>query len=61
MKIYVVVALCGDETENVLVTANADDLASMKASDYACDALFVETWEDGGKIDEYRYVEPEEG
>ncbi|MCI3920763.1 hypothetical protein MO973_11025 [Paenibacillus sp. TRM 82003] len=59
MKIYVVVGLRDEEMENVLVTVNEEELAALKAGDFECDALFVETWEDGGKIDEYRHTAPE--
>jgi hypothetical protein len=55
MKIYVVISLFEDEMENVFVTTEEETALALKTTDFEnCDALFLEVWEDGSKIDDYR-------
>ncbi|WP_165842247.1 hypothetical protein [Paenibacillus xerothermodurans] len=55
MKIYVVISLQGEEMENVFVSTDEEKALSLTPADFeGSDALFVEVWEDGGKIDDFR-------
>ncbi|MBP1155211.1 MULTISPECIES: hypothetical protein [unclassified Paenibacillus] len=55
MKIYVVISLWEDQMDNVFVSNDEEKVLSLTTSDFEeCDALFVEVWEDGAKIDDYR-------
>ncbi|MFH5184985.1 hypothetical protein ACHHV8_21365 [Paenibacillus sp. TAB 01] len=55
MKLYVVISLREEEMENVLVTAEEEKALAATTADFDdCDALFLEVWEDGAKIDDYR-------
>jgi hypothetical protein len=55
MKIYVILSFNGDEMENVFVSTDEEKALSLKIADFEnCAALFVEIWEDGEKIDDYR-------
>ncbi|WJH34788.1 hypothetical protein MJA45_20610 [Paenibacillus aurantius] len=55
MPIYVVVSLEGEETRNVFVGTDKDQVLAMKPEDYEnSSALFVEIWEDGQQVDEFR-------
>lgn len=55
MKIYVVIALREEEMENVFVSPDEEKALALTPADFDdCDALFVEVWEDGDKIDDYR-------
>lgn len=55
MKIYVVISLWEDQMDNVFVSSDEEKALSLSVSDFEeCDALFVEVWEDGAKIDDYR-------
>lgn len=57
MKIFVVIALVGEEMENVFVSSDEERALSLQPGDFEnCDALFVEVWEEGSKIDDYRLV-----
>ncbi|MCZ8517149.1 hypothetical protein O9H85_33320 [Paenibacillus filicis] len=57
MKIYVVIALSGEQMDNVFVTTEEEQVNALTLEDFeACDALFVEVWENGGKIDDYRLI-----
>ncbi|EGL17855.1 MULTISPECIES: hypothetical protein [Paenibacillus] len=57
MKIYAVLAFNGESTENVCVTPDEEKAMAFKPEDFEdCDALFLEIWEDGEKIDDYRLV-----
>ncbi|MFS0838439.1 hypothetical protein [Paenibacillus sp. UNC499MF] len=57
MKIYVVLSFNGESTENVCVTPDEEKATALKPEDFEdCDALFLEIWEDGEKIDDYRLV-----
>jgi hypothetical protein len=54
-KIYVVISFTEDQMENVFVGTDEDKALGFKPSDFDdCDALFIEIWEDGNKIDDYR-------
>lgn len=58
MQIYVVVSLVGEDFVNIYVGPDLDKVNEIKVSEIeGCDALFVEIWENGGKIDEYRVIE----
>ncbi|GGG14324.1 hypothetical protein [Paenibacillus abyssi] len=55
MKLYVILSFNEDGMENVYVGEDEEKALSLKPSDFEqCDALFVEVWEDGEKIDDYR-------
>ncbi|MCM3273164.1 hypothetical protein [Paenibacillus elgii] len=55
MKLYVILSFNEDGMENVYVGEDEEKALSFKPSDFGdCDALFVEVWEDGEKIDDYR-------
>ncbi|MDF2959705.1 MAG: hypothetical protein K0S39_1440 [Paenibacillus sp.] len=55
MKLYVVIALREEQMDNVFVSADEEKALSLLPSDFEnCDALFLEVWEDGEKIDDYR-------
>ncbi|MFE5324508.1 hypothetical protein ACFQ88_38305 [Paenibacillus sp. NPDC056579] len=55
MKIYIVISLQEEQMDNVYVTTDEEKALSLKTDDFEdCDALFVEVWEDGSKIDDYR-------
>lgn len=55
MKLYVILSFNEDGMENVYVGEDEERALSFKPSDFEdCDALFVEVWEDGEKIDDYR-------
>lgn len=57
MKIYVVLSFNGESTENVCVTPDEEKATALKPEDFEdCDALFLEIWQDGEKIDDYRLV-----
>jgi hypothetical protein len=61
MKIFVVQAFDGEELENVYAGTDEEQALSLKAADFDnCEALFVEIWEDGGKIDDFRLEEQSE-
>ncbi|MCR8635499.1 MULTISPECIES: hypothetical protein [Paenibacillus] len=55
MKIYVVIALRGEQMDNVFVSTEEEKVLALTPSDFdECDALFLEVWEDDAKIDDYR-------
>lgn len=55
MKIYVILAFHEDGMDNVYVGTDEQKALSFTPDDFEpCDALFVEVWEDGEKIDDYR-------
>lgn len=55
MKLYVVLSFNEDGMENVYVGEDEEKALSLKPADFEnCDALFVEVWDDGEKIDDYR-------
>ncbi|UVI29040.1 hypothetical protein [Paenibacillus spongiae] len=55
MKLYVVLSFNEDEMDNVYVGEDEEKALSLTPSDFDnCDALFVEIWENGEKIDDYR-------
>lgn len=57
MKIYVVLALREEEMKNVFVSDDEPKVLALTTADFDdCDALFLEVWEDGAKIDDYRLV-----
>lgn len=57
MKIYVVISLNNEQMDNVFVSTDEEKALSLQPSDFEeCDALFVEVWEDGSKVDDYRLV-----
>ncbi|UUZ84154.1 hypothetical protein LJK88_10685 [Paenibacillus sp. P26] len=57
MKIYVVISLNNEQMDNVFVSTDEEKALSLRPSDFEeCDALFVEVWEDGNKVDDYRLV-----
>lgn len=58
MKIYVVLSFHDEEMDNVYVGTDEAKVLSLTTEDFEnCDALFVEVWEDGEKIDDYRLPE----
>ncbi|MCS7464968.1 hypothetical protein N0M98_33335 [Paenibacillus doosanensis] len=55
MKIFVVISLQGEQMDNVFVSTDEEKALALTPADFdGCDALFVEVWEDGEKIDDYR-------
>ncbi|WP_197035393.1 hypothetical protein [Paenibacillus sp. UNC451MF] len=55
MKIYVVIAMRDEQMDNVFVSTEEEQALALTTADFDdCDALFLEIWEDGGKIDDYR-------
>ncbi|MGF7050502.1 hypothetical protein J2T13_005051 [Paenibacillus sp. DS2015] len=57
MKLYVILSFNEEEMENVYVGEDEEKALSLKTEDFEnCAALFVEVWEDGAKIDDYRLV-----
>ncbi|MFF2484694.1 hypothetical protein [Paenibacillus sp. NPDC058071] len=55
MKIYVILSFHEDGMDNVYVGTDEEKALSFTPADFeSCDALFVEIWEDGEKIDDYR-------
>ncbi|MCZ8521225.1 MULTISPECIES: hypothetical protein [Paenibacillus] len=59
MKIYVVLSFTEEELINVYVGEDEERALALRPEEFDnCDALFVEIWEDGEKIDDFR-LEPE--
>lgn len=57
MKLYVILSFNEEEMENVYVGEDEEKALALKTEDFEnCAALFVEIWEDGAKIDDYRLV-----
>lgn len=55
MKIFVVIAMRDEQMDNVFVSTEEEQVLALTTADFDdCDALFLEIWEDGGKIDDYR-------
>ncbi|WP_424766922.1 hypothetical protein [Paenibacillus sp. sgz302251] len=58
MKTYVILSFNEDGMENVYVGTDEEKALSLKSADFEnCDALFVEIWEDGEKVDDFRLEE----
>ncbi|MUT65747.1 hypothetical protein [Paenibacillus sp. NEAU-GSW1] len=61
MKTYVILSFNEDGLENVYVGQDEEKALGFKPEDFEnCDALFVEIWEDGEKIDDFRLEQPSE-
>ncbi|MFF2093448.1 MULTISPECIES: hypothetical protein [Paenibacillus] len=55
MKIYVILSFNEEGMDNVYVGDDEEKALAFKPADFEnCDALFVEIWEDGEKVDDYR-------
>jgi hypothetical protein len=51
MRIYVVIGLFADNSENVYVGTDLFKVLSFQPSDFdCCDSLLIEVWENGEKI-----------
>jgi hypothetical protein len=51
MRIYVVIGLFADNSENVYVGTDLSKVLSFQPSDFdCCDSLLIEVWENGEKI-----------
>jgi hypothetical protein len=55
LKVYVVLSFNGESMENVFAGTDEEKALSLKPEEFEnCAALFMEIWEDGEKIDDYR-------
>ncbi|GGG79409.1 hypothetical protein [Paenibacillus radicis (ex Gao et al. 2016)] len=58
MKIYVILSFNEEGMDNVYVGDDEEKALAFTPADFEnCDALFVEIWEDGEKVDDFRLEE----